>query len=125
MSEGKALPVCPEQLGGLPTPRPPAQFAKGDGESLLAGKGSLTAGVGQDVSEAFLKGAREVERLALEIGARRAILCEKSPACGPTLVWREGELVAGQGVCAALLRRAGLEVEALYEEQGEKEEQYE
>lgn len=116
VSEGKALPVCPEQLGGLPTPRQPAQFAEGDGEALLAGKGALTTQDGQDVSETFLRGAQEVERLALEIGARRAILCEKSPACGPTLVWREGELVPGQGVCAALLKRAGLKVEAPAEE---------
>lgn len=114
--EGKALPVCPEQLGGLPTPREPAQFTEGDGEDLLAGRGELRTASGTDVSEAYRRGAKEVERIALEIGARRAILCDKSPACGTTRVWRNGELVEGRGVCAALLSQAGLVVESPKEE---------
>lgn len=112
VAEGKALPVCPEQLGGLPTPREPAQFSAGDGEALLEGHGALESESGADVSEAYIRGAKEVERLALEIGAQRAILCDKSPACGPTTVWRKDTLVEGEGVCAALLKKAGLVVEA-------------
>ena len=119
LAEGKALPVCPEQLGGLPTPREPAEFSSGDGESLIEGRGGLMANSGADVSKAYLRGAREVERIARQVGARRAIFCDKSPSCGPTKVWRRGELVAGQGVCAALLRRAGIRVEAPREKQND------
>lgn len=110
--EGKALPVCPEQLGGLPTPREPAQFTEGDGEDVLSGRGGLRTATGADSSDPYRRGAKEVERMALEIGARRAILCDKSPACGTTRIWRNGELVEGQGVCTVLLRKAGLTIES-------------
>lgn len=87
---------------------------------MLEGEGTLRTEAGEDLSEVYLRGAKEVERLALEIGAQRAILCERSPACGPNMVWQQGELIQGQGVCAALLRKAGLQVEAPREEQEEQ-----
>lgn len=119
VAEGKAIPVCPEQLGGLPTPREKAEYASGDGKELLEGRGSLLTESGLDVSDAFIQGSKEVERLAKEIGAKRAILCEKSPACGPNWIWRQGVLTKGEGVCAAVLRQAGLTVEAPAKEEND------
>jgi len=58
--EGNLIPVCPEQLGGLPTPRPAAQIQKDSGEEVLEGRAKIKTESGQDVSAYFLKGAREV-----------------------------------------------------------------
>ncbi len=107
------VPVCPEQLGGLPTPRPPAWFTGGTGEDVLEGRARVVNANGEDVTDRFLAGARQTLEIARLTGARRAILKEKSPSCGSCMVYCDGKRVAGQGVTAALLRRAGLEVLSL------------
>ncbi|RMF47341.1 MAG: DUF523 domain-containing protein [Deltaproteobacteria bacterium] len=106
----RAVPVCPEQLAGLPTPRPACRFKSGDGTSVLAGHHTLVDRNGQDVSEAFVRGARETLRIARLCGCRTALLKERSPSCGPGSVWVDNHLVAGMGVTAALLTREGLEL---------------
>ncbi|MCS6862891.1 MAG: DUF523 domain-containing protein, partial [Abditibacteriales bacterium] len=115
VAEGRAIPVCPEQLGGLPTPRVEANLVGGDGDAVLDGTARLATADGRDVTAHFLRGAQEVLHLARLCGARGAILKERSPSCGCCQVWMQGEdgtprLVAGQGVTAALLRREGIEV---------------
>ena len=57
-SLGDALPVCPECLGGLPIPRAPSEIQGGDGTDVLAGRARVMSRDGQDVTEAFLKGAK-------------------------------------------------------------------
>ncbi|MBW1645454.1 MAG: DUF523 domain-containing protein [Deltaproteobacteria bacterium] len=99
------VPVCPEQLGGLPTPRPPAAFRGGDGRRLLAGQAGLFTAAGLEVSEKFLAGARQAALIARVTGARGAVFQEKSPACGVEQVYLDGRLQPGCGVCTALLRR--------------------
>ncbi|CCQ92377.1 conserved hypothetical protein [[Clostridium] ultunense Esp] len=111
--EGKAVLACPEQLGGLSTPRLPAEIVGGSGEDVLDGKARVMDMEGNDVTDAFLKGAEETLRIARMYGCKGAVLKESSPSCGSTLIY-DGTFsrhkIPGQGVTAALLRRNGVEV---------------
>jgi uncharacterized protein YbbK (DUF523 family) len=105
------VPICPEQLGGLPTPRLPCQIETGDGEAVLSGLARVRDAAGADVTDQFLRGAEMVARIAEILGAGRAILKEGSPACGIERISREGRDVQGCGVTAALLRRRRVHLE--------------
>lgn len=105
---GEAIPVCPEQLGGLTTPREEAAFADQACTRVQTRSGA-------DVTRQFRRGAEEVARLAQAIGAREAILKERSPSCGVRWVYRRQadgteRLVPGQGITARRLRELGLVV---------------
>jgi uncharacterized protein YbbK (DUF523 family) len=104
------IPICPEQLGGLPTPRPPSNIVNGDGEEVLRGRARVINDQGEDVTQAFLKGARETLALAKLTGAQKAILKGKSPSCGLRTPYCETETGYGIGVTAALLLRNGIEI---------------
>ncbi|GGA36666.1 hypothetical protein GCM10007416_06990 [Kroppenstedtia guangzhouensis] len=126
--EGKAIPVCPEQMGGLPTPRNPAEIVGGDGDDVLDGKAKVIDNQGNDVTQQFVEGAREALAMAQAVGATEAILKERSPSCGSCMIYdgtfRQSKK-AGLGVTAALLRRHGIRVvsEETWEgKEGEKEE---
>lgn len=104
--EGQALPVCPEQLGGLTTPRLPSERTP-DNSRVLASDGT-------DVTEAFKKGAEEALRLAQLYGCARAILKARSPSCGLGTIYDgtfQGGLRQGDGITAELLTRNGIPVE--------------
>ena len=103
-----AIPVCPEQLAGLPTPRPKSWFTEGDGISLLQGNGRLCNEREEDVGRIFCHGARQSLLLARLTGCRMAILKQNSPSCGTGRVHRNGQRVEGFGVTAALLRQHGI-----------------
>ena len=111
---GKAVPVCPEQLGGLPTPREPVEFAFGDGMDVLAGKHGVIRlrnkpeADGAPYAQALLKGASEVLRIARLYGATEAILKDGSPSCGTGYVHSGGRKRPGVGVTAGLLRLEGI-----------------
>jgi len=107
------VPVCPEQLGGLPTPRAESEFDCGSGEDVLDGRARLVSSRGDDVTDCFLRGAWAAAELARLLGVRRALLKEGSPSCGVRRVWRAGRVVEGCGVAAALLRRLGVEIEGI------------
>ena len=97
------IPVCPEVLGGLPTPRPPAE---------IRGKRVINR-EGRDVTEEYLRGAREVARLVRQFGADGVILKDKSPSCSTDGIYDgsfTGTLVPGEGVTAAYLRTLGIPV---------------
>ncbi len=97
------VPVCPEQLGGLPTPRVPAE-RKGD---------RVVTAAGADVTEQYRRGAEEAWRLYEALGCDAAVLKERSPSCGCGAVYDgtfSGTLTAGDGVTAALLRQRGAAV---------------
>ncbi len=106
----QAIPVCPEQLAGLPTPRPKCWFTQGDGASLLKGQGGLCDEQGRNVSELFMHGAGQALKLAELSGCRHAILKQRSPSCGSKQMHRNGQLVEGLGVTAALLKSRGIEL---------------
>lgn len=96
--------VCPEQLGGLPTPRTPSEVQT---------DGRVVDAAGIDRTGAFQTGAREALRIAREHGCKQAILKENSPSCGVNRIYDgsfSGKLVVGNGVTAALLVNAGIEV---------------
>jgi uncharacterized protein YbbK (DUF523 family) len=104
------IPVCPEQLGGLPTPRSPAFITKRDGGDVLDGKARVKNGRGEDVTEQFLRGAREVARLAKMWKVKKAHMKSDSPSCGFGVTQGPKGKIAGNGVCAELLRRIGVDV---------------
>lgn len=110
----RIVPVCPEVLGGLGVPRPPAEPPHGDGVDVLAGRAPVRTvggeGAGRDVSAEYLRGARLAVELAREVGARFAFLKERSPSCGVERTHSGGGLVDGPGVATAALREAGVVV---------------
>ena len=106
------IPVCPEQLAGLPTPRERTRFACGDGAAVLAGSGSVVSFAGEPMNEPFLHGARETLRIARLTGCRRALLKERSPSCGVHQVHCGDHMVPGVGVTTAVLNAAGLTVQS-------------
>jgi len=98
---GKAIPVCPEQLGGLETPREPSEIVEGRALSRD----------GRDLTDSFLRGARICLEVARQYECRAAILKAKSPSCGVGIVYDggfSGRTVPGDGFAAALLRSEGL-----------------
>ena len=109
---GLALPVCPEQLGGLSTPREPAEIQHGDGTDVLAGRTIVLDRAGRDVTGHFVKGATEVLRLAKLIAATEAIVRAESPSCGSGKIISRGELLPGDGVTVSLLKQHGINVSA-------------
>ena len=107
------IPVCPEQLAGLPTPREQTRFASGDGQAVLTGTGAVEAvATGQPMTERFLHGARETLRIARLTGCRCALLKERSPSCGVHQIHRGMEMVNGVGITTALLIAAGIDVQS-------------
>ncbi|MGI5861070.1 MAG: DUF523 domain-containing protein [Myxococcales bacterium] len=106
----RVVPICPEPAGGLPVPRPPADFVGGDGHAVLDGRARVVSRDGADVTDAFLRGANLALQAARLYGASVALLKEGSPSCGTHRVYVEGRKVPGVGVAAAALARAGLVV---------------
>lgn len=103
VKEGKAIPVCPEQLGGLSTPRTPSEIKNG----------RVINKEGVDVTANFKKGANEVLDLCKKLNIKKAILKSKSPSCGKGKVYNgefNGTLINGNGVLTDLLSSNGIEV---------------
>ncbi len=109
-SEICVIPVCPEQLGGLPTPRSPSSLTGGNGFDVLDGKAKVISQEGRDVTDNFLKGAYETLKLARKIGVEACYLKDKSPSCGLELFSESTGEVLGPGVTAALLIREDFRV---------------
>ena len=97
------IPICPEQLGGLPTPREAAER-----------KGShVVTESGQDVTAPFRQGADAVVLIAKRVGAKEAILKQKSPSCGCGKIFDgtfSGKLIDGDGLTTEALKKAGVAV---------------
>ena len=109
-SSANIIPFCPEQLGGLPTPRPPANIVGGDGRNVLSGEARVVSNAGEDVTPAFRRGAEESLRLARLTGARIALLKDASPSCGPRTPYCEKSDGSGMGVTAYLLNVSGIKI---------------
>ena len=101
MKEAILIPVCPEQLGGLPTPRTAADIIDGDGFDVLDGRARVVCKNGTDVTDEFIKGARQVLEIARSQEITKIFLKARSPSCG----------VGKKGVTAALLERHGFRLE--------------
>jgi uncharacterized protein YbbK (DUF523 family) len=97
------IPVCPEQLGGLPTPREPAEIR---GERVFTRSG-------KDVTENFERGAGEVLKIAKLYGIKEAIMKQGSPSCGSGRIYDgtfSGKTIKGDGITAAVLKENGIKV---------------
>lgn len=104
------IPVCPEQLGGLPTPRAPSSFVRGDGHLSIAGTSNLVDTDGCVTTPKFLHGARQCMEIARICQCEWAIFKERSPSCGVHQVFQGENLIDGQGVTCAMLHQAGINV---------------
>lgn len=97
------IPVCPEQLGGLPTPR---ESAEQKGKKIVTKSGG-------DISENFVRGAKQVLKIAKLYGVKEAILKQRSPSCGCGQIYDgtfSGKIIEGDGITASLLKKNGIRV---------------
>lgn len=110
---GRFLPVCPEQLGGLPTPRPSSEIAEGTGDDVLSGDAGVISCDGNDFTQQFVSGATQIYKIIKSLPVSAAILKERSPSCGSREIY-DGSfnriLKPGFGVTTALLKRNGIPV---------------
>lgn len=105
------IPVCPEQLGGLETPRKPAERQPLNKE--YENEIRVVNQAGEDVSAGFRRGAEETLKIARLYGCKQAILKERSPSCGHGVIYDgtfSGKKVPGSGVTAELLVKNGITV---------------
>lgn len=102
LNGSRLIPICPEQLGGLSTPRVPCRLEGGTGEDVLRGAARVIDERGVDRTANFLRGADESVKLARRFNASKAFLKSGSPSCD-----------AERGVTAAKLRAEGLQIEAV------------
>jgi uncharacterized protein YbbK (DUF523 family) len=97
------IPICPEQLGGLPTPREPSE---------QKGKKVITKS-GKDVTKNFVNGANQVLKLAKLFGVKEAILKQRSPSCGSGQIYDgtfTGTIVKGDGITTVLLKKNNIKI---------------
>lgn len=113
VKRGEAIPICPEQLGGLQTPRVPCEIQGGTGKDVLLKKVKILNKEEKDCTDNYIKGAFEALKIAKMVGATKAILKAKSPSCGCSEIYDgtfTGIKVQGEGVTAALFRENNIEV---------------
>ena len=107
------IPICPEQLGGMTTPRPPSEIICGSGEEVLDKKCRIFTIKGDDVTDNFLKGAELALELAKKFKVKKFIGCSGSSSCSCNEIHNgefKGILKNGCGVTASLLKRNGIEL---------------
>lgn len=107
------IPICPEQLGGLATPRIFQEIEKGGGDDVLDGKSGVKNKIGQNVTRQFIRGAKEALKIAKQYNIKEFIGKSNSPSCGCGSIYDGSfskELVKGDGVTVALFKRNGIKV---------------
>ncbi len=107
---GKAIPFCPEVLGGMSIPRDRTEIFGGEGKDVIDGFVSVISQRGEDLTPFFLHGAVTSLNIARKFKIRKAIMKENSPSCGCGWINRNGKLVKGDGVTTDLFKRAGIKV---------------
>lgn len=108
LKTGEAIPLCPEQLGGLPTPRRASEIIGGDGADVLEGNARVVTQEGEDVTRQYIAGAEEALKVATLVQPDLIILNEKSPSCGVGRIYDgsfSGALTEGCGITTALLKK--------------------
>ena len=107
------IPVCPEQLGGLATPRAPQEIQGGTGEDVLDNGCRVLNKNGEDVTTEFITGAEETLEIVRQLNIKEFIARSRSPSCGCGRVYDgtfRDRLIDGDGVTTALLRRSGIRI---------------
>ncbi len=114
VKSGQAVFLCPEQLGGLTTPREPAEIERGKtAGDVLVGKAKVLTITGKDVTEQFMTGAQRIVDFCQEMGIEKTILKSASPSCGSLQTYDgsfSNTLIAGKGITAELLEQNGIKV---------------
>lgn len=108
VKDGKAIPVCPEQLGGLATPRKPAEIKIEENDEVKVYNID-----GIDVTNQFYNGASKTLKIAKLYGIRMAILKSRSPSCGCGKIYSgkfDGRLIEGDGITTKLLKDNGIKI---------------
>ncbi|MGM0499081.1 MAG: DUF523 domain-containing protein [Bacillota bacterium] len=108
VKEGKAIPVCPEMLGGLETPRDRSEIVKDKN-----GDRKVVTENGKDVTTEFIKGAMKTAAIAKIVEADKAVMKKKSPSCGYGEIYDgtfSNNLVEGNGITVELLIENGVEI---------------
>lgn len=111
--KGILIPVCPEQLGGQSTPRPPAEIQGGTGIDVLNGHAKVVESSGVDVTEAYVRGAEEILKIAKLYNIKEALLKQRSPSCGCGKMYDGSfskKIIVGDGVTTALLKQNNIKV---------------
>lgn len=112
-TSGKAILVCPEQLGGLPTPRIPSEIIGESSNILNNNNGSVIDKNGNDVTPQFVKGAKETLQIAKKLNIKKAILKDGSPSCGVNYIYNgnfNGSKIKGMGITAQLLKESSIDI---------------
>ncbi|MBD3233890.1 MAG: DUF523 domain-containing protein [candidate division Zixibacteria bacterium] len=105
------IPVCPEILGGLSTPREACEISEKNGMAVVEGNAQLLqVNSGRDITYNLLKGAERVLEIIGDERIEFAIFKERSPSCGVNQVVRNGKIIDGMGVTTAVLRREGITI---------------
>ena len=102
---GKAVLICPEQLGGLTTPRIPSEL-QANAKDVIEGNGKVITNEGLDIT-----GAKELDEIAKKLHISEAILKEGSPSCGVNFVYDgsfNGNKVKGKGITTEMLNEIGI-----------------
>lgn len=113
LASGKAILVCPEQLGGLPTPRIPSEIIGESSNILNNNNGSVIDKTGNDVTPQFIKGAKETLQIAKKLNIKKAILKDGSPSCGVNYIYDgnfNGTKIKGMGLTAQLLKESSIDI---------------
>lgn len=113
IAEGRVLHFCPEISAGLSVPRISSEIIGGDGKNVYAGEAKVVSKLGEDKTEAFLKGAHLMLAFALHHHITVAVLKKDSPSCGNTTIYDgtySGKIKKGSGVSASLLISHGIQV---------------
>ncbi len=104
------IPVCPEQVGGLSTPRIPNEL-QASAADILSGQGKIKNQAGEDCTEAFIRGASETLKVVLLLKIKRGLLKDGSPSCGKNRVYDGtfcGKSIPGMGITAKVLQEEGI-----------------
>jgi len=112
------IPVCPEQLGGLPTPRPRQEINGKTGKDVWKEKSRVITEDGKDVTEQFMRGAEETLKIARLYRVKEFIGKSLSPSCSCSRIYDgtfSGKLRDGRGVTAELLMKNGIKIKELEE----------
>ena len=108
------FPFCPETLGGLPVPRPPAEISgAGGGAAVLEGRARVVFRTGRDCTAEFMQGAAETRNMARQLKPMLIICKAHSPSCGAGIIYDGafgGNRCAGDGVAVAILRGEGIPI---------------
>ncbi len=110
VKKGKAIPICPEELGGLPVPRPPGQIEKGDGRDVLSRQSRVISTHGEDLTFFFVTGAFASLRIARKFRVKKAFMKQNSPSCGCGRIIRKGKRLKGDGITTALFKKRGIKI---------------